>query len=184
MLTFSKFYIFSLKSLEQSIRAVYTHLDGIIRKTYDEGDIHSKSLPVEEVSKMKELLGILDFVQVKNILFIYRVHFKYLLHQLAKCIYFFQKSAKNTMAEVTSSIPELNSVEEVNVQRNESLLQRIGFSPDFDHIRNIEEYLIERILQLKSSESSNPQPSKLQNSESVRVTVNRDIRNISTVSIF
>ncbi|VUZ51413.1 unnamed protein product, partial [Hymenolepis diminuta] len=52
-----------LKSLEQSIHAVYTYLDGIIRKTYDERDIQSKSLPVEEVSKMKELLGILDFVQ-------------------------------------------------------------------------------------------------------------------------
>ncbi|KAM3185631.1 hypothetical protein ACTXT7_005966 [Hymenolepis weldensis] len=145
-----------LKSLEQSTHAVYTYLDGIIRKTNDDGDIHSNSLLAEEISKMKELLGILDLVQ---------------------------KSAKNTMAEVTSSTPELNSVEEVNVQRNERLLQRIGFSPDFDHSRNIEEYLIERILQLKGSESSNPQLSKPQNSESVRVTVDRDIRNISTESV-
>nr|CDS26151.1 Ankyrin repeat domain containing protein [Hymenolepis microstoma] len=145
-----------LKSLEQSTFAVHTYLNGIIRKEYVAGDIHSKCLPAEEISKLIELQGILDSVQ---------------------------KSAKNTMAEVTSCIPELNFVDETNFQRNESLLEKIAFPPDFDHSRNIEKYLVERILQLKDSVAPNAQLSKPQSSESIRVRVNREVQNILTESV-
>ncbi|VDN96723.1 unnamed protein product [Rodentolepis nana] len=145
-----------LKSLEQSTFAMHTHLNCVFRKYYNAGDSHPKFLLVEEVSKMVELQGVLDSVQ---------------------------KSAKNTLAEITSFLPELNSVEETNFQRNESLLEKIAFPPDFDHSRYIEEYLVERILQLKDTETSNAQLSKPQSSESIRVTVDREVQNIFTESV-
>ncbi|CDS40031.1 Ankyrin repeat domain containing protein [Echinococcus multilocularis] len=117
----------SIKSLEQSSQALHAHLKVVFfTKTTDEAP-QSKTLSVEEVTTIVELIDALDLVQ---------------------------DDAKTCVTEARCAIPDLESVERETAEIDAQAFRMAILPPNLDHSRSVEKYLVERILQAKNSEWS------------------------------
>nr|CDS15193.1 Ankyrin repeat domain containing protein [Echinococcus granulosus] len=117
----------SIKSLEQSSQALHAHLKVVFFTETTDAAPQSKTLSVEEVTTIVELIDGLDSVQ---------------------------DAAKTCVTEARCAIPDLESVERETAEIGAQALKMAKLPPNLDHTRSVEKYLVERILQAKNSEWS------------------------------
>ncbi|VDM23087.1 unnamed protein product [Hydatigera taeniaeformis] len=135
----------SVKSLGQGSKALHAHLK-VLFPTEDRDDrdaaSHSKTLSSKEVSTIVELLDALDSVQ---------------------------NAANACVVEARSAIPDLEAVELEMTKLGAEALGMANLPPNLNHAQSVEEYLVERILEVKNSEWSARQVAEMQKEEIARL---------------
>ncbi|KAL5112132.1 hypothetical protein TcWFU_005368 [Taenia crassiceps] len=133
----------SVKSLEQSSRALHAHLKVVFPTETKEAASRLRTLSSEEVARVVELLDALGSVQ---------------------------DAAKACVAEVGGTIPDLeSSAESEMTELSAEALRMAKLLPTQNHAQSVEKFLVERILEVKNSEWSARQTVERQKEEISRL---------------